>query len=342
MAFKLKAPFLNTPPKGTKGMGTVLPEVEVTYMKSLEDDGWTDKTKSGHIGNDTYKPEGDDQDFVRVKSGVNMGTPLHNNPLDAGKSNVDFTSTLGQQESIEINDVNADGVENTETESEEPSAIDNFISDNDETEGVVQNQFLKERIGKARNERQKARLEGKLERREDRQERAADRIRSKQEERMNNPAKAARRLVRDKIRDERSEERTNRREQRAQTKIQNNLGKNAANEFMQQRLEDKVGKDVTSQMANDPDLMAEDDNVIIEDITMDSPQQYKPNRAGRSKQSGVLMTSPVLKSHKQSHKGAVGMMKMQSIAQDLGPVNMNAGFEALPDDVQDKILKNDK
>ena len=46
MAFKLKASFLNTPPEG---MGTVLPEVEVTYNKSQKDDGWTDKTKSGYI-----------------------------------------------------------------------------------------------------------------------------------------------------------------------------------------------------------------------------------------------------------------------------------------------------
>lgn len=46
-----------------------------------------------------------------------------------------------------------------------------------------------------------------------------------------------------------------------------------------------------------------------------SPFKMKVNRAGRSKESGLLMTSPVLKTGKHSYKGAVAKMKMQNIAQ---------------------------
>jgi hypothetical protein len=46
-----------------------------------------------------------------------------------------------------------------------------------------------------------------------------------------------------------------------------------------------------------------------------SPFSMKVNRAGRSKESGLLMTSPVLKTGKHSYKGAVAKMKMQNIAQ---------------------------
>lgn len=46
-----------------------------------------------------------------------------------------------------------------------------------------------------------------------------------------------------------------------------------------------------------------------------SPFGMKVNRAGRSKESGLLMTSPVLKTGKHSYKGAVAKMKMQNIAQ---------------------------
>jgi len=46
-----------------------------------------------------------------------------------------------------------------------------------------------------------------------------------------------------------------------------------------------------------------------------SPFEMKVNRAGRSKESGLLMTSPVLKTGKHSYKGAVAKMKMQNIAQ---------------------------
>jgi len=47
----------------------------------------------------------------------------------------------------------------------------------------------------------------------------------------------------------------------------------------------------------------------------ESPTKMTVNRAGRSKESGLLMTSPVLKTGKHSYKGAVAKMKMQNIAQ---------------------------
>jgi len=47
----------------------------------------------------------------------------------------------------------------------------------------------------------------------------------------------------------------------------------------------------------------------------ESPTTMTVNRAGRSKESGLLMTNPVLKTGKHSYKGAVAKMKMQNIAQ---------------------------
>jgi len=47
----------------------------------------------------------------------------------------------------------------------------------------------------------------------------------------------------------------------------------------------------------------------------ESPTKMTVNRAGRSKESGVLMTSPVIKTGKHSNKDAVAKMKMQNIAQ---------------------------
>ena len=343
MAFKLKAPFLNTPP-GVKG--TVLPEVEVTYHKSQEDDGWTDKTKAGHVGSGVYKPKGDDQDFVRVKSAANMGTPLHDkDKLSAGSSNVDFTGGLGQQDdpssSLEVEDVDADGVTNTETEPEEDkSNIEKF---NEELEGSedenVDNKFLRDRIDQARNPRQEAKLKLRLARRQKRQTESAKRKYAKQNMELGleegvldlaelNPDDQA--YYKEKGFKSKAE-------QAAEAAGEDNKDAQVTTDEPPVQAAEAVIMPILKQAA-----VGAISDKMKEKMKDEAPTNYKPNRAGRSKESGVLQMSPALKSHKQSHKGAVGMMKMQSIAQDLGPINMNAGFEALPKDVQENILKNQK
>jgi hypothetical protein len=74
------------------------------------------------------------------------------------------------------------------------------------------------------------------------------------------------------------------------------------------------GNELQRKIDNDPDLQ-EEDAVVIENLNETSPSKMTVNRAGRSKESGLLMTSPVLKTGKHSYKDAVAKMKMQNIAQ---------------------------
>lgn len=263
-----------------------------------------------------------------------LRAPFLNKPDKSSYANLD-TETPDLTSSLSVNDVNADGVDNTEVEEEEKdSAIDQFINENENEEGSGErrdNEFLQQRIDKARNPRQEAKLKLRLARREKRQEESAKRKYAKGNMQLGldegvldfdelSPEDQA------KYKDPKAEEKP-------------------------AGLDEKIKKGENDLSTTD-EVITNDNGTFIRSTDKDgvvtkfekqdkgAVGQLNVNRGGRGSNSNMLLMSPVLKSHKQSHKGAVGMMKMQSIAQDPGALNMNAGFEALPAGVQDKILKN--
>lgn len=244
-----------------------------------------------------------------------LKAPFLNKPTSSYQNLDSDTPSFSQN--LQVTDINADGVENTETEEPESnSAIDQFISENegDESGGRRDNEFLQQRVDKARNPRQEAKLKLRLARRQKRQEESAKRKYAKGNVQLGLDEGV---LSFDELSAEDQKKYT---DPKAAEKA-------AAK---QKELEDKVAKEITQEMENDKDLQEEmaNEQPIIEDV--DSPASMTVNRAGRSKQSGVLMTSPIVKSYKQSHKGAVGMMKMQSIAQDLTSPNNYSPLENDP------------
>lgn len=276
---------------------------------------------------------------------------------------------------VNINtDENADGVDVTTVENEDnPNSLDKLKEEIDPEKGFNSN--LKRRIDEASNAREKQRRENRLERKEERQETSAKKKKAKHDSKMDNPAKKARKLVKAKNQETRLAEKKKRQQERAKTIMKKNFGSEENAKEFEESLTSEGAP--TNYMASAMDLQDNSDvegamekakkgaptkavgaiaslaAPIIKQAAvgaisnkmqekMESPNNYKPNRAGGPLNRNELQMSPVLKTYKQSHSGAVGMMKMQNIAQDPGPANMNEGFEALPDDVQDKILKNNK
>lgn len=141
--------------------------------------------------------------------------------------------------------------------------------------GAEDNPYLRARIDIAPNKAKKARLKGRLDRRLERQEERAKRLNLRNYGNVEGIKQQDKPVVDGFVED----------------------------------------KEITRQIENDPDIAAEDNNVIIEDISMDSPNQMKPNRAGRPVNSNMLMTNPVIKTGKHSAKDAVAKLRMRKIAQ---------------------------
>ena len=316
MAFKLRAPFLNTEDEEeNKGL---LSTGEVTYAEKSDKQG----------------PE------------VPSANILKTTDIDIKPENVK-------------EDVNAEGVENTTVENEDDKdSLDKLKEEIDPEKGFNSN--LKRRIDEASNAREKQRRENRLERKEERQETSAKKKKAKHDSKMNNPAKKARKLVKAKNQETRLAEKKKRQQERAKTIMKKNFGSEENAKEFEESLTSEGAP--TNYMASAMDLQDNSDvegamekakkaaptkavgaiaslaAPIIKQAAvgaisnkmqekMESPNTYKPNRAGGPINRNQLQMSPVLKTYKQSHTGAVGMMKMQNIAQDAG---------------QDKTLKNDK
>jgi len=332
MAFKLRAPFLNTEDEeGKKNQNSII-------------------NTDASVGQNREKQD--------------------NKNLHAGDAN-DLQDNSFQKSK----DVNANNVESEVEEKEKGSGttLKDLKAEIDPEKGFNAN--LKRRIDEASNAREKQRRENRLERKEERQETSAKKKKAKHDSKMNNPAKKARKLVKAKNQETRLAEKKKRQQERAKTIMKKNFGSEENAKEFEESLTNEGAP--TNYMASAMDLQDNSDvegamekakkaaptkavgaiaslaAPIIKQAAvgaignkmqemMESPNTYKPNRAGGPLNRNQLQMSPILKTYKQSHTGAVGMMKMQNIAQDAGPANMNEGFESLPDDVQDKILKNDK
>lgn len=196
-----------------------------------------------------------------------------------------------------LSQVNADEVStpsaDIDTEEKETS-FDKLKSKVDAKEdvpvGADKNAFIKGRIALSTNPAQKARLKGRLAVREEKQaakhERQTDRARAINYRNFGNEQGLSEMEIADK----------------------------EAASFDKEWNMIEQGNELQRKIDNDPDLQ-EEDAVVIENLNETSPSKMTVNRAGRSKESGLLMTSPVLKTGKHSYKGAVAKMKMQNIAQ---------------------------
>ena len=316
-------------------------------------------------------PNTEDERGMRV-SQVNLsgGTVGRNNTGEkassTGGSANDLEISGGEQpEGNTEETTNADGVTTGETtEVKKTTGIEELRADAAEPD---YNRGLNERIENASNVREEARLKARLKRRERRQENAADRINKKSEARENDPLRDAREQVNEKAAAIKAENKLTRRSERAKTKLQKAGIESGGEEPVedttptQQELEDKVGAEISEQIANDPDLIAEqrdeDERVHVEmrdrlydmaqedgspaqavgtiasmaapiikkaavgAITnkmqekMESPNNFKPNRAGGPLNRNQLQMAPTLKTYKQSHSGATAALQMQNIAQ---------------------------
>ena len=198
-----------------------------------------------------------------------------------------------------LSQVNADGVStpsaDTDTEEKETSydklkaKVD---AKGDAPVGGDKNTFIKERIALSTNPAQTARLKGRLANREGRQE-----------ERLKKQTKRAEAI---NVRNFGNKQGLS--EMEIADREAASFDKEAA--LIEQ--EAKVNRKIK------PTETKEDQGFFGLDTTLDkSPFEMKVNRAGRSKESGLLMTSPVIKTGKHSNKDAVTKMKISHIAKDL-------------------------
>lgn len=194
-----------------------------------------------------------------------------------------------------IEDLDAGGVKTNEPlvpeDKEEKSNIDKFIDENDVQEGPRDpNKFLKDRIAQSTNPAHQARLKGRIARREGRQE-----------ERLKKQTKRAEAI---NVRNFGNKQGLS--EMEIADREAASFDKEAA--LIEQ--EAKLNRNIKP--------IEEQDNkgsFGMNTTFNKSPFEMKVNRAGRSKESGLLMTSPVLKTGKHSYKDAVAKMKMHNIAQ---------------------------
>jgi len=231
---------------------------------------------------------------------------------------------------------NADGVTQDESTPNSPKAnFDSLIEDAGENKN--DNQELRDRIENSSNPREKARREAKLKKKQRRQKKAAENIKTKSEAKENDPLRKAREQKKAKIKEIKAENKNERRSEKAKTILQ------------------KAGieQEEESPTTYTPSAMDLEDNSDVKGSIKDgmdmakgagaSPAEYKPNRAGAPLNRNQLQMAPTLNTYKQSHSGATTALQMQGIAMSPeSPAEMNAGFVELPEDVQEKILKNDK
>jgi len=202
-------------------------------------------------------------------------------------------SSLGTK----LSQVNADDVptpgadpdtENTETSYDKLKA--KVDTKGDTPVGGDKNTFIKERIALSTNPAQTARLKGRLAVREEKQaakhERQTDRARAINYRNFGNEQGLSEMEIADK----------------------------EAASFDKEWNMIEQGNELQRKIDNDPDLQ-EEDAVVIENLNETSPGKMTVNRAGRSKESGALMTNPVIKTGKHSNKDAVAKIKLQNIAQ---------------------------
>ena len=232
-----------------------------------------------------------------------LRSPLHDND-DKNKMNFATVSRPVSSSTVQraslgnaLSQVNADEVPtpsaNSDVENAE-SSFDKLKAKVDAKEDVPvggdKNAFLKGRIELSTNPAQKARLKGKLAKRQEKQ--AAKH--AKQTER----AKAI------NVRNFGNEQGLS--EMEIADREAASFDKEAALIEQEAKLNRKI-KPTDAQDAQG--------SFGLNTTFNKSPFEMKVNRAGRSKQSGLLMTSPVLKTGKHSYKDAVAKMKMQNIAQ---------------------------
>jgi hypothetical protein len=193
--------------------------------------------------------------------------------------NLDLQSAFGSDKKDESDkEVEEETGKMVEDEGETNAEKYQKMMDESESE-YSDNPFLRGRIDVSRNKAQKARLQGRLDRRLERQE-----------------------------------ERAKRSNLRNYGNVEGTMQQGEQNK---PATTPKWMEEMTSQIENEPD-----NDVVIENISNEEFEKAKessnammPNRAGRPKNSNMLMTSPVIKTGKHSAKEAVAKLRMRNIAQ---------------------------